>query len=93
MPLAMVRQRGSHEIELAADKNTITTVPKIDPDGELAQPEEVELYRHYSLPYGEQRSAAELPEAGGQIAGQAGDAMTRSEEQRIETEGDTGPQR
>jgi uncharacterized protein (TIGR02271 family) len=83
VPVALARQRGAHEVEFAADKDTITGAPKIDPEeGELAQSEESRLYQHYGLPHGEQRSPTGLPETetGARAAGQAGEAMTRSEE-------------
>jgi uncharacterized protein (TIGR02271 family) len=79
VPVALARQRGPHEVEFAADKDTITGAPKIDPEGELAQSEESRLYQHYGLPRGERRSPAGLP--GTETGGQAGEAMTRSEEQ------------
>jgi len=82
VPLALARPRGPHEVEFAADKDTITGAPKIDPQGKLAQSEESRLYQHYGLPYDEQRSPIGLPETetGGSAAGQADEAMTRSEE-------------
>jgi uncharacterized protein (TIGR02271 family) len=82
VPVALARQRGPHEVEFAAGKDTITGAPKIDPEGELVQSEESRLYQHYGLPHGEQRSPTGLPETetGRRAAGQADEAMTRSEE-------------
>ena len=40
VPLALARIRGEGKVELAADKDTITAAPKIDPDGELSPAEE-----------------------------------------------------
>jgi uncharacterized protein (TIGR02271 family) len=77
------------------DKATVKDAPKMDPDGQLSQSEEAELYRYYGLNYTESRSGSGLPEGGTQ--GRADrdvdvdvertgtatgdDAMTRSEEE------------
>jgi uncharacterized protein (TIGR02271 family) len=70
------------------DKATVKDAPKIDPDGQLSQPEEAELYRHYGLDYSETESGSGLSDA--DLAGDSGhdvsgpntdDAMTRSEEE------------
>jgi uncharacterized protein (TIGR02271 family) len=39
-------------ISLPYDKATVKDAPKVDPDGRLSTEEEAELYRHYSLDYG-----------------------------------------
>ena len=96
VPLALARVRGEREVELAAEKDTIASAPKIDPDGQLSQAEEEQLFSHYGLGYGEWRSPVGLPETSGQhMTGAYGapgahgydtsrpatdDAMTRSEE-------------
>jgi uncharacterized protein (TIGR02271 family) len=95
VPLALARTRDHREVELAADKDTITAAPKIDPDGELSPAEEEQLYSHYGLGYGEWRSPGGPPETSGQTADAYGapgaqgydtsgpttdEAMTRSEE-------------
>lgn len=96
VPLALARTRGQDEVELATDKDIITSAPKIDPDGELSQDEERQLFSYYGLGYGERRSPTGLPETAGQgTAGGYGapgaqgydtsgpvtdEAMTRSEE-------------
>jgi uncharacterized protein (TIGR02271 family) len=87
------------------EKAAVKDAPKIDPDGQLSQREERELYRHYGMEYSEARSDSGLPE-GGSATGRAGrdetggdvsgpetdDAMTRSEEElRVgTTERETG---
>jgi uncharacterized protein (TIGR02271 family) len=87
------------------DKATVKDAPKIDPDGQLSQQEEGELYRYYGMDYSEARSDSGLPD-GGSATGRAGrdatgddvsgpetdDAMTRSEEElRVgTTERETG---
>jgi uncharacterized protein (TIGR02271 family) len=68
------------------EKATVKDAPRIDPDGQLSQREEGELYRHYGLEYSEARSDSGLPEGGSATGGDAGGhatdgAMTRSEEE------------
>src|SRR3954469_20593629 len=46
------------------EKARVKDAPKMDPDGQLSQEEEAELYRHYGLDYGESRSDSGLPEGG-----------------------------
>ncbi len=78
VPLALARVRGEREVELAADKDTVTSAPKIDPEGQLSQAEEEQLFSYYGLGYGERRR----PGAQGyDTSGPTTDeAMTRSEE-------------
>jgi uncharacterized protein (TIGR02271 family) len=83
VPLALARPRREGEVEFATDKDTITGAPKIDPDGNLEESEEEQLFRHYGMDYSERRSPTGLPETGGPTVPQsvgADDAMTRSEE-------------
>ena len=96
VPLTLARARGEREVELAADKDTITSAPKIDHDAQLSPAEEEQLFSHYGLSYGEWRSPTGLPETSGQSMTDAyrapgaqgydtsgpttDDAMTRSEE-------------
>jgi len=96
VPLTLARLRGEREVELAADKDTVTSAPKIDPDAQLSPAEEEQLFSHYGLGYGEWPSPTALPEISGQsmtdaygapgaqgygTSGPATDeAMTRSEE-------------
>jgi uncharacterized protein (TIGR02271 family) len=61
------------------DKGTVKDAPSVDPDGQLSQREEAELYRHYGMDY----SGSVPPES---RTGNGGghdddDAMTRSEEE------------
>jgi uncharacterized protein (TIGR02271 family) len=46
------------------EKTQVKDAPSLDPDGELSQPQEAELYRHYGLAYSESRSDSGLPEGG-----------------------------
>ena len=88
VPLALARTRGQGEVELAAGKDTITSAPKIDPDGELSPAEEEQLYSYYGLGYGLPETGQATAEAygapgapGHDTSGPATDeAMTRSEE-------------
>jgi uncharacterized protein (TIGR02271 family) len=51
-------------VSVRFDKAQVKDAPSIDPDGQLSQSEEAELYRHYGLEYGESRSGSGLPEGG-----------------------------
>jgi len=55
-------------------KDQVKDAPKMDPDGQLSQSEEAELYRHYGLEYSEDRSDSGLPEGGAGTTGTAGGA-------------------
>jgi uncharacterized protein (TIGR02271 family) len=82
-------------VSVPFDKSTVKESPKIDPDGQLSQPEEAELYRHYGMDYSETGSGSGLPDADstrtstGEDSGPGRDtsgpntdsAMTRSEEE------------
>ncbi|MBA2624456.1 MAG: PRC and DUF2382 domain-containing protein [Acidimicrobiia bacterium] len=74
------------------DKAQIKDAPRAEPDGDLSQDEEAELYRHYGLNYSEAPSDSGLPAGGTETTGRApvgndvsgpetDDAMTRSEEE------------
>jgi len=56
-------------LRVAFDKQTIKDAPKVDPDGQLSQREEAELYRHYGMEYSEARSDTGLPEGGARGGG------------------------
>jgi uncharacterized protein (TIGR02271 family) len=65
-------------VSVPFDKSTVKQSPKIDPDGQLSQPEEAELYRHYGMDYSEAESGG----PGRDVSGPStDDAMTRSEEE------------
>jgi uncharacterized protein (TIGR02271 family) len=55
-------------------KDQVKDAPKMDPDGQLSQREEAELYRHYGLEYSEYESDSGLPEGGAGTTGTAGGA-------------------
>ena len=48
------------ELRVPFEKATVKDAPKIDPDGQLSQREESELYRYYGLDYSEARSDSGL---------------------------------
>jgi uncharacterized protein (TIGR02271 family) len=88
-------QRDGDQVRVPYDKAQVKDAPNVDPDGELSQDEEANLYSHYGIEYGEARSDSGLPEGGtgGTVDDAAGtvgrdvsgpttdDAMTRSEEE------------
>jgi uncharacterized protein (TIGR02271 family) len=67
------------------EKDQIKDAPKIEPDQELSQSEERELYQHYGMGYGEsggQNGDAGREPVGQDVSGPETDsAMTRSEEE------------
>jgi uncharacterized protein (TIGR02271 family) len=50
-------------------KDQVKDAPSIDPDGQLSQREEAELYRHYGMDYSEAGSESGLPEGGAGASG------------------------
>ena len=96
VPLAEA-QEADGDVRVPYEKAQVKDAPNVDPDGELSQQEESQLYSHYGLEYGEARSDSGLPEGGGAGTSTADvsdravghdvsgpttdDAMTRSEEE------------
>jgi uncharacterized protein (TIGR02271 family) len=94
VPLRDATEDGG-SLRVPYEKAQVKDAPKVDPDGELSQQQESELYRHYGLDYSESRSDSGLPEGGAGTTGtgEAGtvghdtsgpttdNAMTRSEEE------------
>jgi len=92
VPLQGASQDGD-TLQVPYDKAQVKDAPKVDPDGELSQEQESELYAHYGLDYSKSRSDSGLPEGGAgastgtDTAGRetsgptTDDAMTRSEEE------------
>ena len=72
VPIQQVN-RSEQGLQVPFDKATVKDAPKIDPDGQLSQPEEAELYRHYGIDYGESRSDSGLPEDGAPSTGRTAD--------------------
>ena len=63
VPLRDATDEGG-TVRVPYDKGQVKDAPKMDPDGELSQEQEAELYRHYGLDYSESRSDSGLPEGG-----------------------------
>jgi uncharacterized protein (TIGR02271 family) len=80
---------AGEDIQLAYTKDQVKDAPGIDPDGELSQSEERELWTHYGLEYGAdhghdqgQVDTGTTTGAGHDTSGpDTDDAMTRSEEE------------
>ena len=107
---SFVPLRGmSHEGDTATvpfDKATVQDAPKVDPDGQLSEREEAELYRHYGRDFGSAGTAGtdvdrdrdtdvdrDRATVGRDVSGPTtDDAMTRSEEELHvgKTERETG---
>ena len=62
--------RDGEMLRVPYDKSQVKDAPRVDPDGQLSQREEGELYSHYGLSYSESQSGSGLPEGG------AGTGMT-----------------
>ena len=88
VPVEGAQPQGD-ELRVPYEKDRVKDAPNIDPDHDLTQAEEQELYAYYGLAYGEQRSSSGLPEGqaqrtpeGRDVSGPTTDeAMTRSEEE------------
>jgi uncharacterized protein (TIGR02271 family) len=96
IPIAEATEAGG-DLRVPYSKQQVKDSPNADPDGQLSQQEEAQLYRHYDMSYGESRSDSGLPEGGAttgrtqdtsrgvvgnDVSGQeTDDAMTRSEEE------------
>ena len=78
VPLRDATEDGGN-LRVPYEKAQIKDAPKVDPDGELSQQQEAELYRHYGLDYSQSRSDSGLPEGGtgaGTTETTSGDAGT-----------------
>jgi uncharacterized protein (TIGR02271 family) len=53
------------KLSVPFEKSQVSDAPKVDPDGQLSQREEAELYRHYGMSYSESQSDTGLGERGG----------------------------
>jgi len=63
IPLAEATSDGDN-VRVPYEKSQVKDAPNAEADGALSQEEEANLYRHYGLSYGEQRSDSGLPEGG-----------------------------
>ena len=66
--LDTIATSDGEQVTAPYSKDLVKDAPRVDPDGELSQREEAELYRHYGVDYGESRSESGLP-GGGPDAG------------------------
>jgi uncharacterized protein (TIGR02271 family) len=81
--------RENDAVTVPFDKATVKDAPNVDPDGQLSESEEQELYRHYGMGYGNGGSGSgtnvdrDDDDAVGHDASgpTTDDAMTRSEEE------------
>jgi uncharacterized protein (TIGR02271 family) len=79
VPLRDAGDEGG-SLRVPYDKAQVKDAPQMDPDGELSQREESELYRHYGLEGG--AAGADPGTTGRDVSGPTtDDAMTRSEEE------------
>jgi uncharacterized protein (TIGR02271 family) len=91
VPIAQATREGNG-LRVPYTKDHVAGAPRMDPDGELSQQEEAQLYAYYGLDYSEGRSDSGLPagerdvrDASRDYDAFSDDAMTRSEEElRIE---------
>jgi uncharacterized protein (TIGR02271 family) len=68
VPIAQANKSGDG-VTVPLDAQLVKDSPKFDPDGELSQREEAQLYRHYGMGYSEARSDSGLPEGGAATSG------------------------
>jgi uncharacterized protein (TIGR02271 family) len=55
---------GDSRLQVPFEKAQVKDAPKMDPDGQLSQREESDLYRHYGMEYSESESDTGLGEGG-----------------------------
>jgi uncharacterized protein (TIGR02271 family) len=89
VPIAGAQPSGE-QVRVQVTKEEITDAPRIEPDGEFSQEQELELYRHYGFEYpstapeagpSDARVAATRPEPATGAGDATDEAMTRSEEE------------
>ena len=73
VPIGDASRRGD-DLQVPVEKAQVKDAPSIDPDGQLSQQEESELYRHYGRDYSQNGDTADRTDGGD-------GAMTRSEEE------------
>jgi sporulation protein YlmC with PRC-barrel domain len=56
---------SAKEIRVDVDRDRVKDAPQVDPDEELSQQEEAELFRHYGVPYDEGGTVTAEGTAGG----------------------------
>jgi len=76
VPLAKAELSGG-VAQVPYTKDQVKDAPNAEPDGELSQDEESQLYAHYGLPYSESHSDSGLPTAGAAAPPAAAPAVDR----------------
>src|SRR5215216_801693 len=64
--------REAEGMRVPYEKSQVKDAPSVDPDAQLSQREEAELYRHYGLAYSEPRSGPGGMTGRGETGGTAG---------------------
>ncbi len=78
---------SGEDVRVPVLKDQVKNAPAMDPDGDLSESEEQQLFEHYGVPYTTEGSTTAqgppTPAGGGEASEPAGtgDAMTRSEEE------------
>jgi uncharacterized protein (TIGR02271 family) len=82
VPLAQATQTDQ-DVHVPYDKQLVKDAPRVDPDGQLSEAEERQLWRHYGLDYDRttRRRASGRGAVGRDTSQSTDDAMTRSEEE------------
>jgi uncharacterized protein (TIGR02271 family) len=80
---------GEGALSVPFAKDQVKDAPKVDPDGQLSQNEEAELYRHYGMSYSESDSDTGLGEGGGRFAGGSSATSGDADYDRSTSTGDT----
>ena len=76
---------SGEEVQVPVLKQQVSDAPKVEPDGELSETEERQLFEHYAVPYTTEGTTTAVGAPGAATTGQGeqgtDDAMTRSEEE------------
>jgi uncharacterized protein (TIGR02271 family) len=82
VPLAQATQTDQ-DVRVPYNKQLVKDAPRVDPDGQLSEAEERQLWRHYGLDYDRttRRRATGRGAVGRDTSQSTDDAMTRSEEE------------
>ena len=75
VPLQEATEDGG-TLRVPYEKGQVKDAPRMDPDGELSQSDESELYSHYGLSYSESQSDSGLPEGGSGAGANLGTGTT-----------------
>jgi sporulation protein YlmC with PRC-barrel domain len=83
IPLSEARLEGN-DLQVPFDEDQVKDAPALDPDTELSQEEERQLYSHYGIEYSMAGSETVLPESGSEGDGEAAGAEGEERTQRTE---------